>query len=162
MESKQKLLEEIMFDGATSVIDQFDTVTAQATDVVERISLAAEVLARYNIQRRTQAYVNAYETRSLEEPARSRLLDRRREYQARWASLIEDAIREGRAAQGEPRLMARYITDAGSAISRWYRPDGEWSEDEVVAHFRSSTMRMLACTPPAKPPRKRAKTSTPA
>lgn len=146
IESKQKLLQDIMFDGIDSLIEDFDQAVAGSDDVIEQIQLAAEALCRHNIRRRTQAYVNTYEIPSLEEPARSHLVKRRQAYVKRWATLVEKAVGEGRSVADEPMLVTFNIIDMGSGISRWYRPGGRWSEVTLVPHFGQLVLRMLDAT----------------
>jgi len=143
IDSKQKLLQEIMFDGIDALTKDFDAAVAESDDVVEQIRLGAEALVRHNIRRQQQAYVNTYEIPSLEEPARTELIQQRRAYIDRWAALITRAVTEGAAFAPEPMLAAFNIIDMIAGLARWYRPDGRWSEDFLVTHYGRLALAIL-------------------
>jgi TetR/AcrR family transcriptional regulator, cholesterol catabolism regulator len=145
IDSKQKLLQDIMFDGISLLTADFDTAIARSEDVVEQIRLAAEALTWHNIHRQTQAYVNTVEIPSLEEPARAELIRRRRAYVRRWAALIERGVAEGLAVAPEPMLIAFNIVDLIAGLARWYQPSGRWSEASLIEHYGQLTLRMLQC-----------------
>jgi AcrR family transcriptional regulator len=145
IDSKQKLLQDIMFDGVSAITADFEAATAESDDVIEQIRLAAAALVRHNIHRQTRAYVNTYEIPSLEEPARSELIRQRRAYAARWAKLIERGVAEGLIVAPEPMLMAFSIIDLIAGLARWYNHSGRWSEDALVAHYSRLTLCMLQC-----------------
>jgi len=145
IDSKQKLLRDIMFEGIGLLTADFDSAVAKSDDVIEQLRLAAEALTWHNIHRQTQAYVNTVEIPSLEEPARSQLIQRRRAYVRRWASLIERGVAEGVVTAPEPMLIAFNIVDLIAGLARWYQPTGRWSEDALIEHYGQLALHMLQC-----------------
>lgn len=145
IDSKQKLLQDIMFDGVGALIADTDVAIAGSDDIIEQIRLAAGALVRHNIVRQRQAYVNTVEIPSLEEPARDELIRRRRAYIDRWVALIERGVAEGRVIAPEPMLSAFNIIDMIAGLARWYRPEGRWSQDQLVAHYGRMVLCMLQC-----------------
>lgn len=143
IESKQKLLQDIMFDGIDVLNSEFDEAVAQSEDIFEKIRLAAQALVRHNIRRKKQAYVNSTEIPSLEAGARDELVRRRRSYADRWVKLIESGVSAGVIVSSEPLLTTFNIIDLCAGLSRWYRPDGRWSEERLVAHYGRLTVSML-------------------
>jgi AcrR family transcriptional regulator len=143
IESKQKLLQDIMFDGIDSLIAAFDEAVAQSDDVLEKVRLASQALVRHNIRRQKQAYVNTYEIPSLEGESRDELIRRRRSYIDRWVKLIESGVSGGLIVVSEPMLTTFNIIDLGAGLSRWYRPGGRWTEEKLVAHYGRLTLSML-------------------
>jgi AcrR family transcriptional regulator len=145
IDSKQKLLQEIMFDGIAALTKDFDDAVAQSHDLIEQIRLGAEALVRHNVRRQQQAYVNTYEIPSLEEPARTELIRQRRAYIDRWVALIKRGVAEGVVVAPEPMLAAFNIIDLIAGLARWYRPSGRWTEDDLVAHYGRLTLCILQC-----------------
>jgi AcrR family transcriptional regulator len=142
IESKQKLLREIMFNGIESLESELDSAIASSEDVTEKIRLGAEAHIRHHIRNRIQAYVNTYEIPSLDEPARSELLARRRRYARKWEALISQAVAEGRAWTLSPKLAAFSIIDLGAGVARWHRPGVGLPEDELVAYYGDLALRI--------------------
>lgn len=143
IESKQKLLQDIMFDGIDTLNSEFDEAIAQSDDVLEKVRLASQALVRHNIRRKKQAYVNTYEIPSLQAEARTELVRRRRLYAERWVKLIESGVSAGLIVASEPLLTTFNIIDLGAGLSRWYRPDGRWTEERLMAHYGRLTLSML-------------------
>lgn len=143
--SKQELLREIMFSGIDSLSSEFEEAIRSAEDVTEKIRLGAEAHIRHHIRCRVQAHVNTYEIPSLDEPARTELLRRRRDYARRWESLIAQAVFEGRAATKHPKLAAFSIIDLGAGVARWYRPGRAISEDRLVDYYGELALRIVIC-----------------
>lgn len=141
--SKQQLLQEIMFSGIESLTREFDEAVASAEDVADKIRLGTEAHIRHHIRCRVQAHVNTYEIPSLEEPARTELLRRRRNYARQWEALIAQAVAEGRAFTEHPKLAAFSIIDLGAGVARWYRPGGALSEDSLVDYYGAIALRIV-------------------
>lgn len=141
--SKQELLQEIMFSGIESLDSEFEAAVASVQDVTDKIRFGAEAHIRHHIRCRVQAHVNTYEIPSLDEPAHTKLLARRRGYAHKWEMMISQAVAEGRAFTSHPKLAAFSIIDLGAGVARWYRPGGQLSEDEMVAYYGDLSLRIV-------------------
>jgi AcrR family transcriptional regulator len=61
-------------------------------------------------------------------------LDRRREFDARLAGLVQSAIDEGDVrADLDPRLVTRLLFGMVNSVVEWYRPHGKTTDNEVAA-----------------------------
>jgi AcrR family transcriptional regulator len=60
-------------------------------------------------------------------------LDRRREFDARLAALVQSAIDEGDVrADLDPRLVTRLLFGMVNSVVEWYRPGGKTTDGEVA------------------------------
>jgi AcrR family transcriptional regulator len=143
IESKQKLLQEIMFDGIKSLTDEFTEAVGTASDVTDQLRAATEAHIRHHARQGVVAHVNTYEIPNLEEPAHSKLLEARRTYARMWEDLIQRGIDEGLFDTVHPKLAAFSIIDLGAGVARWFRADGELSEDELVRYYGHLALRIV-------------------
>jgi AcrR family transcriptional regulator len=143
IESKQKLLQEIMFDGIVSLAEEFESAVASSDVVTEQLRLATEAHIRHHARSSLEAHVNTYEIASLEEPARSDLLELRRSYARAWEALIQRGIDEGVFLTSQPKLAAFSIIDLGAGVARWYRPTGQVSEDALISYYGKLSLQIV-------------------
>jgi AcrR family transcriptional regulator len=144
--SKQELLQLIMFEGIERIQRDFDDAIATTDDVAEQIRYATEAHVRHHARRALSAHVNTYEISSLEEPARTDLIDRRREYARRWIELIELGNATGVCRARFPQLAAYAIIDMGIGVARWFREDGELSELTIAAIYAQIALRIVGAS----------------
>jgi AcrR family transcriptional regulator len=149
IDSKQRLLQDIMFEGIESLISEVQSAIAGADSILDKIRLGAEAHIRHHAQRRIAAHVNTYEIPALEEPARTNLLRRRRDYAHMWRTLVETGVREGVCLTDNPKLAAFALIDLGAGVARWFRPDGEIREDGMIAFYGDLALRIVGAHVPA-------------
>jgi AcrR family transcriptional regulator len=145
--SKQEILRQIMFDGIDAMLAEFEAAVATTDDVADRIRHAAEAHVRHHARRSRIAFVNTYEIQSLEEPARSELLARRRAYTEAWRHLIDDGQRAGVCSMPSVKLAVFSILDLGIGVARWFRPDGELSPETLASYYGDIAMRIVGARP---------------
>lgn len=143
IDSKQRLLQDLMFDGIESLISEVQAAIASGDSILEKIRLGTEAHIRHHVQHRIATHVNTYEIPALEEPARTRLLQRRRDYAQMWRALVESGVREGVCHTENPKIAAFALIDLGIGVSRWFRPDGEVPEEDMIAFYGSLALRMV-------------------
>jgi Transcriptional regulator len=143
IESKQMLLQQIMFDGLESLMREFDEAVGSTSDTVEQLRRGTEAHIRHHARSRVEAHVNTYEIPSLEEPARSRLLAKRRQYARSWEALIQRGIDEHVFDTNQAKLAAFSIIDLGAGVARWYRPGGEVAEKVLLAFYGEIALRIV-------------------
>lgn len=64
-------------------------------------------------------------------------------YEARLRGLLQEAVEAKLVQITDVKMYVYAILQMGMAIATWYRPDGEWTVDEVVEHYDEMTERML-------------------
>jgi AcrR family transcriptional regulator len=82
-------------------------------------------------------------------PAESRIKLRRLQsnIDRRMRGLIEQGIREKAFAPCDPKLAGFAIGGALNSISRWYRPDGELTPQQIADHFVGQLLAGLEARP---------------
>jgi len=94
--SKQSLLQEIMLGSMERLVREQEAVLATTNDVTEQLRRAMEAHVRFHTRFQREVRIGNNEIASIEEPARTSLLDLRRRYARPWITLIERGVEEGR------------------------------------------------------------------
>jgi AcrR family transcriptional regulator len=145
--SKQDLLVEIMVETMTSLIarQQAAVEAGGAPDVQLRRAVEAHV--RYHATHREDALVGNREIESLEEPARTRIVELRRAYEHGLRAIIESGCAAGAFATAHGRLVSYAILDMGMGLASWYRPDGEYDVDTIAYAYADLAVQMAGGLP---------------
>jgi AcrR family transcriptional regulator len=150
VDSKHEILAEVMLGTMRRLLADHVDAVATTGDVVEALRRSTEAHVRYHTRYPREVRIGNTELRSLEEPARTEVLDMRREYSRSWEGLIERGRDEGRFDCPSPRLAAYAILEMGIGVSLWFRPDGPMSESVVAYHYADMALRLVgAQSPPA-------------
>jgi hypothetical protein len=91
---------------------------------------------------RREARIGSREVHSLEEPARTELLDLRTEFGNLWTDLIERGVRESRFQVATPQLTAYALLQMGLGVAMWLRPPAV-SESELVYSMGDMALRLV-------------------
>lgn len=108
-----------------------------------RFALMVEALALFHASRRDLALITVTEMRSLEEPDRGRLADRRRAIQSRVDAAAMAAVADGTFATGDPRETARAVATMCMALPQWFHADGSAGAQEVARDYVRYSMAMM-------------------
>ena len=130
--SKEELLYLILKDGLSEIALAFDTAVAGTDDPVEQLRAALRAHIAHHARRRHRAWTSHVEVRALTGEQLESILGMRDAYQAKWVSLVEQGVRDGKFACPDSRLAVLYMLSAGQTVSRWYRPDGRVPADELA------------------------------
>lgn len=141
--SKQILLADIMVATMDALLEGHDRAIAGVDEHVDRLRRAVEAHVRYHARNRLEAFVGNRELRSLEEPHRTAVLDRRASYERSFRTLIEDGAAAGRFRVQSAKLASYAILDLGMGVATWYREDAELTENEVVWQYVDFALRLV-------------------
>jgi AcrR family transcriptional regulator len=144
--SKQQLLSEIMFATMDRLVQGFDTAVGTTSDLVEQLRRAVESHVRYHVRHRFEAFVGTRELGSLDEVARCAVIARRDTYERGFRELIERGSAEGRFDVASSRLASYAILDMGMGVAVWFRENGPLSEEEIVRHYGTMALQIVAAT----------------
>ena len=141
--SKQEMLDEIMTGMMRELLRRQEEALAVGGTVRERFERIIAVHVQYHAEHRYEAFVGHREIDSLEEPARSRLLEMRRQYE----SAFRDLVHEGRQANVFRTMSDRWasyaILDMGIGVSAWYNPAGSVAPEELASIYAELALHML-------------------
>jgi AcrR family transcriptional regulator len=141
--SKQSLLQEIMLGSMERLVREQEAVLATTNDVTEQLRRAMEAHVRFHTRFQREVRIGNNEIASIEEPARTSLLDLRRGYARPWITLIERGVEEGRFETPSPRLSAFAMIEMGMGVSLWFRADGPLSESQVAYYYGDMALRLV-------------------
>ncbi|MEW2501968.1 TetR/AcrR family transcriptional regulator [Amycolatopsis sp. CA-161197] len=139
MRAKQDLLRDIVADTTEQVWADYEEAVEGVDDVAERLRNATRVYALRHATHRREALVVNRDIASLEEPARSNVLELRRRHAQAFRSLIEEA---GGADRESATLAAFGILEMCVSIARWFREDGPLTAEEVAAKYSEYALRV--------------------
>jgi AcrR family transcriptional regulator len=82
--------------------------------------------------------------RELSTDARAEVRRAKRRYDAAFRTEIARGVADGSIRPCDPKLATFAVTGALNGIGAWYRPDGDWSADEIAAEFATRLTDGLA------------------
>lgn len=141
--SKQDVLVEIMVGTMDALLAANRAAVATTADPTDRLRRAVEAHVRFHARNRLEAFVGNREIRSLVEPYRTAVLDRRADYEQSFRTLIAEGVTAGRFHVASPRLASYAILDLGMGVSTWFREDGELTENEVAWQYTEFALRLV-------------------
>ncbi len=129
--SKEELLYLIMRDGMDNVAAGLDQAVANAEDPVERLRTALESHFLHHLHRQHLAWVSHVEVRALTGEYRTEIMRLRKDYEDRWIEMVSSGMQAGRLRQGDARILTYGLLSVAQSLSRWYRPGGRVSAEQV-------------------------------
>jgi AcrR family transcriptional regulator len=141
--SKQELLADLLAGTMQALLAGHAQAIADVADPVEQLRRAVEAHVRYHARHRLEAFVGNREIRGLVEPHSSDILAQRARYADGFRVLIEAGVAEGVLTVASPKLAAYAILDMGMGVAAWFRPDGEFTENQVVWQETELALRMV-------------------
>lgn len=147
VDSKQEILRTIMLDTERELLAEFHQATHNVEDIVDAIRQAIATFVHHHARNRREALVGNRETANLDEPARSQLLQMRREHEHAIRALIEKGCTQGYFQVEHPHLASFGMLEMGVSVARWFDPTGPLSADEVARSYGNMAVRMCTSTP---------------
>lgn len=144
--SKQDLLAAIMVATMKALIHDQKAALDAGGDVAVRLRRVVEAHVRYHASHRHEAFVGNREIASLGPTQRRRVLALRARYEHALREVIEEGRRAGRFAVSSARLASYAILDMGIGVAAWFRPDGEYSADEIAYAYADQALRIVQCS----------------
>jgi len=111
--------------------------------VRDRLERITAVHVQYHAEHRYEAFVGHREIDSLEEPARTRILDLRRQYESAFRELVQEGRQANVFRTSSDRWSSYAILDMGIGVSAWYNPGGSVAPDELAATYAQFALHML-------------------
>jgi AcrR family transcriptional regulator len=148
LSSKQDLLREVTIGTMITLQRRLDEVLAETDDVVEQLRRGTEAHVLHHALHPKEVQLGNHDIASLEEPARTELLTRRRDYARAWQRIIERGNVCGRFDARSPKLAAFSILEMGIGVATWFNPERGMSAEEVAAHFGEIALRLVGADVP--------------
>lgn len=138
VQGKNELLVEVIRRGA----DLFNDVVARATNLdepaIEQLRQLVYGHVGVVIGNIDESRTFLFESRFLEDKDRLQIVEMRDAYEAAYRSVIQRGIKEGSiAGDVDAGISTIFILSVLNALTRWYRPSGSRSADEIAGEMWS-------------------------
>jgi AcrR family transcriptional regulator len=129
---KEELLYLLMKDGLIEISAGLDAALEGSDDPAEQLNAAVRAHIVHHAHRRHRAWTGHVEVRALTADYLVEIKGMRREYEDRWIELLKRGMEEGKFMRTDPRITAYSLMAIGQALSRWYKPEGRLSAEEIA------------------------------
>ncbi|MEK9577781.1 MAG: TetR/AcrR family transcriptional regulator [Aquiluna sp.] len=140
---KEDLLLQIMGSTMDELMVAQEAALAREVDVIDKIIVLLEVHIRFHAEHAQVVFIGNSEIRSLSGESRSKITNRRREYQKMIAGVLEDAHRDGRAHVIDARRHTIANLAMGAHVASWFNPRGSASLESIIDAYSKITLRGL-------------------
>ena len=138
---KEELLYMIMRDGMDEISASLEAALAEhPDDYLERLRAALRSHIMHHARRRHLARTGHIEVRSLSGNYLTEILDRRRDHEGKWLSLVKEGIALGVLENRDPQMTVYAMLAVGLGVSQWYDPDGRLSAEEIASSLAESAL----------------------
>jgi AcrR family transcriptional regulator len=148
LSSKQELLRDLVITALERLQVSHDAAIESTDDLAVQLHRATEAHVLFHAWYPDEVHIGNREIASLEEPGRSEVLRRRRQYAHGWVEMIERGNAEGRFSTRSPKLATYAILEMGIGVSNWYKPDGDLSASTIAWHFGDMALRIVGARSP--------------
>ena len=145
--SKQDLLYRIMDVAMDRALSALATALDGVTDVADQLRKSTEVTVLDFLENPAEVTVCNTEIRSLEEPFRQAIIDKRDAYSTQIVAIIEHGCAQGLFDVPEPRVASFAILEMGNNAKAWFHPGGQYSAAEVAALYGTFALRIVGHRP---------------
>jgi AcrR family transcriptional regulator len=143
-QSKLELLRKIMNAGFDDLLAQMEAAVATAgDDPTERLSAAVRTHVRGHCEHPMESTIVTSELRSVEPPIRDELAAKGDRVHRLFASAVADGVASGAFTCDCPRETALATHAMCSAVTCWYRADGEMTPEEVGELYVGLALRLV-------------------
>jgi AcrR family transcriptional regulator len=142
MTSKQSLLEEIIGSTSRQVWADFEAAVEGKDDVTVRLHDAVYVYALRHATRRREAVVVNRDISSIEEPARTEILELRRRHEHAVRALVQEGIEKDVFMDQPASLVSFAILEMCVSIARWFHPGLAFTAEDVAEHYSRYALRI--------------------
>ena len=142
MKAKQDLLRDIVAETTQQVWADYEAAVDGVGDPVERLRRATKAYALRHATHRREALIVNRDIASLEEPARSQVLELRRRHAHAIRGLIEEGAEAAGLTEHDSTLAAFGVLEMCVSIARWFREGGELSAEAVADKYSEFALRI--------------------
>jgi len=140
--SKEELLYAISLSGHRRVLTSIQEASARGISPTERLADVACAFGAWHAEGTVRARVVNYELDSLSPEHREEVMRLREGIDRVFRSIVAAGVAAGEFDVPDVSMTTVSIVSLGLDISRWYRPDGGWSTEQVITHYRATVLRI--------------------
>lgn len=129
---KEGLLYLIMKDGMVEITESLQQALASADEPAGQLRAALRAHVLHHAHRRYLAWTSHIELRSLTGDYLNDISRMRHDYERTWMRLLKKGMAAGIFAKADPKLTLYWLLSIGQTVSRWYKPDGRFSPEQIA------------------------------
>jgi AcrR family transcriptional regulator len=142
--TKEKLLFDVLEAQMQALSEGLDAVLAGAADSWSaRLASAIRFHIQYVTRDEEGANISTSELRGLTGEFRTRHLATRDGYERKFRELLKRGIADGEFAPLDVPVITAGILGIGLTVSRWYRPDGRLTPDDIADEYIRFVLKAL-------------------
>ena len=141
--SKDDILEELCFGIATTYVSQLGEVEKAETKIVEKIKSLLSLHIRLMLEQGPEVSVANHDWKYLPEPKRADFVAVRKDYERRFAALIQEGMQNGELQEGNPTVALFTLLSAVRWVELWYRPGRDISPKTLEKDIISLLLKGL-------------------
>ncbi|MFD0687833.1 TetR/AcrR family transcriptional regulator [Actinomadura fibrosa] len=143
--SKQEVLATIMERGIEELLRRTRAALADAgDDPASRLGAAVETHVLFHLEDQRGTMLGTSELRALEEPVRTRHLDKRHQQQRLFDDVLLRGAELGAFGTPIPLEASRAIVVMCTGVASWFSPDGPLGRTEIAHRYRRLALDMAA------------------
>lgn len=144
-DGKHDLLAAVLEDEILRVIKLLDQTSREQASARDRLYRFISSWVAENIEFRKIAVIFWQEYHHFTHEAQAEARRLQKILNRGIIDLIESGIASGEFHVDNPRLAAFALTGLAQWIPRWYRPEGEFTVDEIRDYFAAQALRIVGC-----------------
>ncbi len=142
--SKAELLGEIVERGVDQLMAALEQVASADLPATERLWLATRTHVLTYIEHRDSVACFIQEGRALTHAQRRAYVAKRDKYEAWFRQIVAAGIASGEFRPTDVKLAVFALLGMCHWVVRWYRPDGDYSPEEIATNFAEFAVHALA------------------
>lgn len=142
--SKEEILFEITFNGGQAFIDAIQPISESSNDPIERLKEAIFIHIHLLVTNKEEAQVFLDEWKFLSEENKAIIIEKRREYEQCWLTILRDGIMQKKIKPENLELTLVFIMSVVNWVYQWYNPNGPFTTKEIADNFADKILAGIA------------------
>jgi AcrR family transcriptional regulator len=147
--SKEDLLYLISRAGHERTLQLVRESVATSTDPVEQLVAIVENFTAWHARDHTRARIVNYELSALSPEHLQEIAGLRRAIEQEVREVVETGVASGAFTTPDPRMTSLALLSLGIDVARWYRDEGDWTPEDIAAHYCQLALRIVGAQVPS-------------
>lgn len=142
--SKEEILFEITLNGGQAFIDAIQPISESSNDPIERLKEAIFIHIHLLVTNKEEAQVFLDEWKFLSDENRAIIIEKRREYEQCWLTILRDGITQKKIKPENLELTLVFIMSVVNWLYQWYNQNGPFTTKEIADNFADKILAGIA------------------
>lgn len=149
--SKEDLLHLISRTGHELTLEVVREGVASSDDPAEQLVAVVRAFTLHHARGHTSARIVNYELAALSPEHYEEIAGYRKAIEAELRQVVEAGVAAGVFHTASPRMTTLALLSLGVDVARWYREEGQWTPEDIAAHYGCLALAMVGAPPPRPP-----------